>query len=129
MLTSRLLECQLDTYQSNLRAFILEDSNSIKNLNIAKKTYQNTSQQPPHSAESLKLMNSSSPNSRSNYSSLNELNIYFFSLSLLILCLSLYFVQKITVLNEIRKSQATIKTGASNHKIKNTHTQKQKQTK
>ncbi len=36
MLTSRLLECQLDTYQSNLRAFILEDSNSIKNLNIAK---------------------------------------------------------------------------------------------
>ena len=32
------------------------------------------------------------------------------------------------VLNEIRKSQATIKTEASNHKIKNTHTKTNKQT-
>jgi hypothetical protein len=105
------------------RALSSGSSNRIKSQKKNKKTDKNASHQSPHSAENLKQMNSGSPNSRSNCSSSNELNIHLFSL--LILCLSLYFTQKITVLNEIRKSQAAIKTGASNHKIKNTHTQKQ----
>jgi hypothetical protein len=56
-----------------------------KKSKYCKKTHQNCSQQPPHSAETLKRMNNSSPNSRSNYSSSKELNTHFFSL--LILCL------------------------------------------
>ena len=51
-----------------------------KKPKYSKKIHQNTSQQPPHSAEILKLMNSSSLSWRSNCSSAKALNNLFFSL-------------------------------------------------
>ena len=106
----------------NLKRIMIKECHKYKSIHTrglkpykkpkhSKKTHQNSSQQPPHSAEPLKRMNSSSPKPWSYCSSSNQLKTIFFSL-LHFVCrvLSLDFAPRIMVLTNERKTNRSTPT-------------------